>query len=193
MHALNEDGSLNAAILTNTRYRAGGFTFDNDAGEGAVPDARRIRHTGTVVLMRPSTFLSLVPSEDIRSVRHLSRPGASFGTPFLDVRVDDEDETAIPVIGHHEGRSRMTVIERMGDDSPIPVFLFLTIRGYSCRPREIEEEWMERIAAGVVREKTHNVVPEIVEGPLFEQALWLDANGGLRDLRFGGIGNSFLR
>jgi hypothetical protein len=187
MEALQDDGTLDPDILANRRYDTAGFRFDNDAGEGAVPDARRIRHTGAVVLMRPSVFLSLVPTEDIRSVRYLSQPGVSFGSPFIDVRIDEEDTTAVPIIGHHEGRSRMTVVQTIAGDDPVPVFLFLTAGGYTCRAHEIEDDWIERIAAGAIREKTQFSTPELVDGPLFEQAIWLGAENELHDLRFGAL------
>lgn len=193
MEAVKEDGTLDPDILANRRYDAGGFRFDNDAGEGAVPDARRIAHAGAVVLMRPSVFLSLVPTEDIRSIRYLSQAGASFGSPFLDVRVDEEDETALPIIGHHEGRSRMTVIGSANGDEPVPVFLFVTAGGYSCRAHEIEDAWIERVAAGAIREKTQYSIPEFVDGPLFEQAIWLDADEVLHDLRFGTLAQELKR
>lgn len=187
MDAIREDGTLDPEILFERRYEAGGFSFDNDAGEGAVGDARRIRHTGAVVLMRPSVFLSLVPEEDIRSVEYLAKAGGPFGSPFLDVRVDEDDESAVPIVGQHEGRSRMTVIGRSNGDEPVPVFLFMTVGGFTTRAYEFEESWIERIAAGAVREKTQYGTPEVVEGPLFEQAIWLDGEEQLRDLRFGSL------
>lgn len=185
MEATLQDGSLDPALLERRRYTVRGIRFDNDIGEGAVPDARVIARTGAIVLMRPSVFLSLVPAEDIRSVDYLSQIDVPFGSPFIEFRIDEEDETVMPVVLQHEGRSRLTVVMDTVGDEPVPVFLFVKSGTWTCRARELESSWIERIAAGAVREKTRFSVPQIIDGPLFEQAIWMDEAGQMRDLRFG--------
>lgn len=184
MNALQEDGSIDPAILHTKRFSANGVKFDNIDGEQCIGDARNIAHTGVVILMRPSLFLAVVPKDHIRSIDYMASTPNAFGSPHLEVRFS-EDGGIPPMVREHEGRSRMSAIIRHHGDVPVPVCLFLNIGGYTLRAREIEKEWIERIAAGVMEEdKEPAAVPTFVNGPIFEQAVYVGAGQELHQLDF---------
>jgi hypothetical protein len=79
----------------------------------------------------------------------------------------------------HEGRSRMSAILRKHGDVPVPVCLFFNMEGYALRAREIEPEWIEWVARGVIRER-RGTPPEWVPGSFFEQLVYMEKGSRVR-------------
>lgn len=169
------DGELNSAILGRSGYDIAGIQFCNRHGLGSVPDVDNIGYMGAVVLMRPSDFLSVVPPLDgfVKTVNYLKTGQETvFGTPFLDINLDEK--TGYAQVKGHEGRSRMSYFREMIDNAPIPVALFLRENNGALRARHIETWMLERIQSGVISERTEDCRGKFVEGPLFEQGMFLN-------------------
>lgn len=166
------------------RYAVGDLLFDNDPviGAGAVPAVRHISNYGVLVGMTPRTFLSLIPALDPLdrpgTFAHLDARARPLGTPFLDVGLTTA--TGELSVRQHEGTHRMIWISRnYGADFEIPVGLLLREDHYQLKGREIEQDLVERVSRGVIREKSR----EHVDGPLFSQAVWV---GGSLEFTGGG-------
>ena len=168
---LDADGCLRTEILGTRRFMANGVRFDNLEGEQCYSDAANIAYLGMMALVRPSVFLSLVSPERIQSTDYMASTPNPYGSPYLEVRIP-HDDSDVPVIREHEGRSRMSAILRNHGDLPMPICMFFSVNGYALRAREIEPEWIERVAAGVIRER-RNTPPEWVAGPVMEQVVYM--------------------
>ena len=149
-------------------------------GAGGVPDVENVRYKGIMALMTPRTFLRLAPPLDPPSPtsRHALQqattkegfvssgnerePLHGWGAPYL---VVDEDCTRIK---GHEGRHRCTELVARGcGDEPIPVAIFVG----NLRARHLGQEQLEKLRAGLIREKTNSAR---VPGPLFNVAFCND-------------------
>jgi hypothetical protein len=169
------DGEINSEILDRPRYESGGLRFCNRNGAGSVPDVENIGYMGAMVLMKPSLFLTLAaPLEGYtKTVDYLmSGQETVFGTPFLDINLVEETRTA--QVKGHEGRSRMTFFKGLTDDAPMPVALFIRESNYTLRARQIEPWMLELIQSGVTSERTPTSRGNFVDGPLFEQSVYID-------------------
>jgi hypothetical protein len=168
---IGPDGLLDPEILHARRFIANGVKFDNDEGEQCVGDARNIAYLGMMALMRPSTFLAVTPPDHIRSIDYMAATERPFGSPYLEVRIPIGDDD-VPSIREHEGRSRMSAILRKHGDVLVPICMFFNMDRYPLRAREIEPDWIERVSAGVIRERRGSE-PEFVSGPIMEQVIYL--------------------
>ena len=173
MRQVLEDGTLriDESLLNERSWQVGGLSFDNEYGIGSVPNMADIFWKGVLVGMTPRTFLSLTPelvlSERPGTVPYFDGNPGAFGTPYLTVKTTLEGDD--PVVRGHEGRHRMYWIAReYGLDFEVPVGLFAMEEHYQLKAREIEQELVEKIAMGALREKTR----DFVEGPLFSRAIW---------------------
>lgn len=169
------DDQMNPELLKRPRYEIGGFQFCNRHGVGSVPDLENIGYMGAMILMKPSQFLTLAaPLEGFTKTVDYLRSGqeAIFGTPFLDINIDEETKTA--QVKGHEGRSRMTFFKEQTGDAPMPVGLFIRESNYTLRARQIEPWMLELIQSGVTSERTPTGRVTHIAGPVFEEAIYLD-------------------
>ena len=138
--------------------------IDNKNGWGAVPNNQEIDYRGLRVKMKPSVFINLAASRNgeppvPKVVQHIKNGGA-IGAPFLSIFVDDDD-SQIPEVRGHEGRSRMAAILEVHGDVPVEVHLFF--QGKVNRNRHITPEFIEKIQRYLISEND-----KMVRGPLFE-------------------------
>lgn len=168
---VDADGNLTADVLKARRFTANGIRFDNRSGEACIGHALNIDYLGTIALVRPSRFLAVVPPDGIRSTDYMASLEAPFGSPYLEIKLSEDDD-GLPGIREHEGRSRMSAILRKHGDVPVPICLFFSMNGYGLRAREIEPEWIEKVADGVMRENRGGPL-EWVPGPVFDQVIYL--------------------
>jgi len=143
--------------------------IDNSKGAGAVPHNADVDYFGLRVLMKPSVFLKLAAQlsrENATSVEQLKQhlqQGGAIGAPFLNVmipdawRQDNFTETA-QVVGH-EGRNRMMAILEVEGDNPIEVHIFPTGERSEWRARHMTEFVINRLALGLLAEKSDRLVP----------------------------------
>ncbi|MNU40326.1 hypothetical protein D3C71_290390 [compost metagenome] len=169
---LTPDGLLHPDVLKARRFVANGIRFDNVDGEQCIADSRNIAYLGMMALVRPSRFLAVTPPDHIMSTEYMMATEIPYGSPFLEVRIPPEEDD-VPYIREHEGRSRMSAIMHKHGDVPVPVCVFFNMEGYALRAREIEPEWIERVAAGVIRER-RGTPPEWVPGSFFEQLVYME-------------------
>ena len=145
------------------KEQQGGPVIDNKEGWGSVPWNQEVDYRGLRVKMKPSVFEKLAasrggePAVD-KVVQHI-KSGGSIGAPFLQIRVD-EDDSQIPEVVGHEGRSRMLAIAEAYGDVPIEVHLFF--QGKVYRNRHITPEFVEKIQRYLISEND-----VMVRGPLF--------------------------
>ncbi|TLX16640.1 hypothetical protein [Rhizobium sp. MHM7A] len=169
------DGEINPQLLKRSRYEIAGLQFCNREGLGSVPNVDNIGYMGALILMKPSQYLSLVPSLGgfTKTVNFLKTGQETlFGTPFLDININEETRTA--QVKGHEGRSRMSFFREVTGDAPVPVALFIRESNFTLRARHIEPWMLELIQSGVTSERTEVSRGDYVEGPLFDQAAYLD-------------------
>lgn len=138
--------------------------IDNKDGWGAVPYNQEVDYRGLRVKMKPSVFINLAASRNgeppvPKVVQHI-KDGGSIGAPFLSIFVD-EDDSQIPEVRGHEGRSRMAAILEVHGDVPVEVHLFF--QGKVNRNRHITPEFVEKIQRYLISEND-----KMVRGPLFE-------------------------
>lgn len=143
--------------------------IDNSKGAGAVPNNADVDYFGLRVLMKPSVFLKLaapLAKENATSAEKLKQyiqQGGAIGAPFLVVQIPDgwrEDnftETA-QVVGH-EGRNRMMAVLDVEGDNPIEVHIFPTGQRSEWRARHLTEFIVNRLALGLLAEKSDRLVP----------------------------------
>ena len=151
--------------------------IDNKDGAGAVPYNQDVDYFGLRVMMKPSTFLRLAAplgQEHSAELEKYIADGGAIGAPFLEIKIpaewDDGDFSKPAQVVGHEGRNRMTAIEKLEGDNPIEVHIFPR-GGY--RSRDITTEFRAALVRGLQAEKATNVVA----GPLFEDDLeegWKD-------------------
>jgi hypothetical protein len=176
-----DDGELRGISATNlVRFRHGGVVFDQSTGLGAVPNVENIEYMGFVVLMKPSTFLSVctaIDADEFETEKNahfasLIEAGKPISMGFLRI---DLESPEFQVEGH-EGRHRAKAILAVFGDDPIPVAVFPS---YGDRARHVKEEHLERLARGIRRElsipeaSVPGFVPPFIEGPLFERVFIL--------------------
>lgn len=170
--------------------------IDNKDGAGAVPYNQDVDYFGLRVAMRPSTFLRLAAplgQEHSAKLEKYIADGGAIGAPFLEIKIpqewDDGDFSKPAQVAGHEGRNRMTAIQKLEGDNPIEVHIFPR-GGY--RARDITPEFRAALVKGLQAEKATN----IVAGPLFEDSLeegWKDTitnlavAGGIAAGGMGGI------
>ena len=138
--------------------------IDNRDGWGAVPWNQEIDYRGLRVKMKPSVFINLAASRNgeppvPKVVQHI-KDGGAIGAPFLQIFVD-EDDSQIPEVRGHEGRSRMAAILEVHGDVPVEVHLFF--QGKVNRNRHITPEFVEKIQRYLISEND-----KMIRGPLFE-------------------------
>ena len=132
------------------RFKVEKVAFDNRNGAGAVPNNQEVLYFGFAVMMKPSHFLKLATPEDREEdavkIAKLMEQRVAFGSPFLDIRFDDEafekDKTFDVAVSGHEGRARMTAIMKIQGDTPIPVHIIP--RG-GLRARNFSEKFFEEL------------------------------------------------
>jgi len=138
--------------------------IDNKNGWGAVPYNQEVDYRGLRVKMKPSVFINLAASRNgeppvPKVVQHI-KDGGAIGAPFLSIFVDDND-SQIPEVRGHEGRSRMAAVLEVHGDVPVEVHLFF--QGKVNRNRHITPEFVEKIQRYLISEND-----KMVRGPLFE-------------------------
>jgi len=150
-------GRIFAALTENVE-------IDNKDGWGAVPWNQEIDYRGLRVKMKPSVFINLAASRNgeppVPKVVDYVKGGGAIGAPFLQIFVD-EDDSQIPEVRGHEGRSRMAAILEVHGDVPVEVHLFF--QGKVNRNRHITPEFVEKIQRYLISEND-----KMVRGPLFE-------------------------
>ena len=138
--------------------------IDNKDGWGAVPWNQEVDYRGLRVKMKPSVFINLAASRNgeppVPKVVQYVKDGGAIGAPFLQIFVD-EDDSQIPEVRGHEGRSRMAAILEVHGDVPVEVHLFF--QGKVNRNRHITPEFVEKIHRYLISEND-----KMVRGPLFE-------------------------
>ena len=138
--------------------------IDNRDGWGAVPWNQEVDYRGLRVKMKPSVFINLAASRNgeppVPKVVQYVKDGGAIGAPFLQIFVD-EDDSQIPEVRGHEGRSRMAAILEVYGDIPVEVHLFF--QGKVNRNRHITPEFVEKIQRYLISEND-----KMVRGPLFE-------------------------
>jgi hypothetical protein len=138
--------------------------IDNKDGWGAVPWNQEVDYRGLRVKMKPSVFINLAASRNgeppVPKVVQYVKDGGAIGAPFLQIFVD-EDDSQIPEVRGHEGRSRMAAILEVHGDVPVEVHLFF--QGKVNRNRHITPEFVEKIQRYLISEND-----KMVRGPLFE-------------------------
>ena len=138
--------------------------IDNKDGWGAVPWNQEIDYRGLRVKMKPSVFINLAASRNgeppVPKVVQYVKDGGAIGAPFLQIFVD-EDDSQIPEVRGHEGRSRMAAILEVHGDVPVETHLFF--QGKVNRNRHITPEFVEKIQRYLISEND-----KMVRGPLFE-------------------------
>ena len=141
-----------------------GVEIDNRDGWGAVPWNQEVDYRGLRVKMKPSVFINLAASRNgeppVPKVVDYVKGGGAIGAPFLQIFVD-EDDSQIPEVRGHEGRSRMAAILEVHGDVPVEVHLFF--QGKVNRNRHITPEFVEKIQRYLISEND-----VMVRGPLFE-------------------------
>ncbi len=140
--------------------------IDNRNGWGAVPYNQEVDYRGMRVKMKPSVFINLALSRNghppvPKVVQHI-KDGGSIGAPFLQIEVDDDD-SQIPEVRGHEGRSRMAAILEVHGDVPVEVHLFF--QGAVNRARHITPEFKEKIKRYLISQND-----KMVRGPLFSES-----------------------
>ena len=138
--------------------------IDNKDGWGAVPWNQEVDYRGLRVKMKPSVFINLAASRNgeppVPKVVDYVKGGGAIGAPFLQIFVD-EDDSQIPEVRGHEGRSRMAAILEVHGDVPVEVHLFF--QGKVNRNRHITPEFVEKIQRYLISEND-----KMIRGPLFE-------------------------
>jgi len=138
--------------------------IDNKEGWGSVPWNQEIDYRGLRVKMKPSVFINLARSRNgeppVPKVVQYIKDGGAIGAPFLQIYVDDDD-SQIPEVRGHEGRSRMAGILEVHGDVPVETHLFF--QGKVNRNRHITPEFVEKIQRYLISEND-----VMVRGPLFE-------------------------
>ena len=141
-----------------------GIEIDNRDGWGAVPWNQEVDYRGLRVKMKPSVFINLAASRNgeppVPKVVDYVKGGGAIGAPFLQIFVD-EDDSQIPEVRGHEGRSRMAAILEVHGDIPVETHLFF--QGKVNRNRHITPEFVEKIQRYLISEND-----KMVRGPLFE-------------------------
>jgi hypothetical protein len=141
-----------------------GIEIDNRDGWGAVPWNQEVDYRGLRVKMKPSVFINLAASRNgeppVPKVVDYVKGGGAIGAPFLQIFVD-EDDSQIPEVRGHEGRSRMAAILEVQGDVPVETHLFF--QGKVNRNRHITPEFVEKIQRYLISEND-----KMVRGPLFE-------------------------
>jgi hypothetical protein len=150
-------GRIFAALVEDVK-------IDNKDGWGAVPWNQEVDYRGLRVKMKPSVFINLAASRNgeppVPKVVDYVKGGGAIGAPFLQIFVD-EDDSQIPEVRGHEGRSRMAAILEVHGDVPVEVHLFF--QGKVNRNRHITPEFVEKIQRYLISEND-----KMVRGPLFE-------------------------
>ena len=173
--------------------------IDNQQGAGAVPYNQDVDYFGLRVMMKPSTFLRLAAplgQEHSAELEKYIADGGAIGAPFLEIKIppewDDSDFSKPAQVAGHEGRNRMTAIQKLEGDAPIEVHIFPR-GGY--RARDITPEFRAALVRGLQAEKATN----IVAGPLFEEGLeegWKDTVANLAiagGIAAGGMGGMMAK
>jgi putative chitinase len=173
--------------------------IDNKQGAGAVPFNQDVDYFGLQVMMKPSTFLRLAAplgQEHSAELEKYIANGGAIGAPFLEIKIpiewDDGDFSKPAQVAGHEGRNRMTAVQKLEGDAPIEVHIFPR-GGY--RARDITPEFRRALARGLQAEKAANVVT----GPLFEEDLeegWRDTMANLAiasGVAAGGVGGMMAK
>ena len=150
------------------RTQANEVTIDNKEGAGAVPYNQDVDYFGLRVKMKPSVFLRLAAPlgrEHSAELEQYIKDGGAIGAPFLDLVIpkewDDGDFSMPAKVQGHEGRNRMTAIQKIEGDAPIEVHLFPK-GGY--RARDLTPDYINGFNKGLFAEKSTS----IVRGPLFD-------------------------
>lgn len=141
--------------------------IDNQKGAGAVPHNADIDYFGLRVLMRPSMFLKLATPLgepiDPKFEKYISDGGA-IGAPFLEVYIpqewDDGKFDKPARVAQHDGRNRMTIVQKQEGNAPIEVHI-LPRGGY--RARDLTPEYVAALNQHLYAQGSDN----IVRGPLF--------------------------
>jgi len=173
--------------------------IDNKQGAGAVPYNQDVDYFGLRTTMRPSTFLRLAAplgQEHSAELEKYIADGGAIGAPFLEIKIpmewDDGDFSKPAQVAGHEGRNRMTAVQKLEGDNPIEVHIFPR-GGY--RARDITPEFKAALAKSLYAEKSTN----LVSGPLFESGLeegWRDtlANAAIvGSIAAGGMGGMMAK
>ena len=156
--------ALEWAIIEGGHSLYENVKIDNKDGWGAVPWNQEVDYRGLRVKMKPSVFINLAASRNgeppVPKVVDYVKSGGAIGAPFLQIFVE-EDDSQIPEVRGHEGRSRMAAILEVHGDVPVEVHLFF--QGKVNRNRHITPEFVEKIQRYLISEND-----KMVRGPLFE-------------------------
>jgi len=142
--------------------------IDNRNGIGAVPFNQDVDYFGLRVKMLPSVFLKLAAPLETEPSKELEKyiaDGGAIGAPFLSISIpaawDDGDFSSPATVRNHEGRNRMTFIQKLEGDVPVEVHIFPN-GGY--RARDLTQDFVKNINNGLIAEKS----TKYVRGPLFK-------------------------
>lgn len=119
--------------------------IDNERGVGATGNNGNVLYMGFVAFIRPSDFFELAWKDNSRQDRSELMTSTieerGMGTPFLLVSPEKYESPwgQLKVTGH-EGRARMTIIEKLNGNKPFPVHIF---PGPELRARHMDAAFFE--------------------------------------------------
>lgn len=144
--------------------------IDNREGLGATGYNSNVDYKGLRVQMTPSTFLKLAhrleTPESVDYIIDYIKQGGAIGSPFLLINIpdgwwDDDFSKTARVIGH-EGRNRMTAIQKVEGNKPVEVHLFF-YSTQEVRARHLTPEIIENLKKQLLGQDGNWVF-----GPIFE-------------------------
>ena len=152
------------------------LNIDNREGLGATGYNSNVDYRGLRVQMTPITFLKLAHRlEEPVSVDYIVdyiKKGGAIGSPFLLINIPDGwwegDFSKVARVIGHEGRNRMTAIEKVEGNTPVEVHLFF-YSDREVRARHITPEIIENLKKQLRGQDGNWVV-----GPIFESRQLLE-------------------
>ena len=156
--------------------------IDNKNGLGAVPYNQEVDYMGLRVSMKPSVFLSLVPTlKNYTSKRHFMdhlKSGGRIGSPFLLIDIPEDweygDFSTDARVRSHDGRNRMMAIRELYGDLDVETHLFFAS---GVRRRHLTPAMIDHLKQQLKSE----ISDVLVKGPLFESRKILE---GLSDILY---------
>lgn len=151
--------------------RVGNVIFDQKNGLGATPNNQNVVYRGFVGMMKPSDFLLFAAKadrgEDAKEVLNLIKDGYGIGSPFLYLKLDNDEETSkikMSIVGH-EGRARSVALNTLQPNVNIPVHFFMY---GETRARHIKDQVVKMLNSSITAERTGEFVKNRID------SIWLN-------------------
>jgi putative chitinase len=143
--------------------------IDNYKGINAVELNQEIDYFGIRVKMLPSVFLRLaapLETEPNGWVEQHIANGGSIGSPRLGIAIPAEwskgDFSKPATVMSHEGRNRMTFIQKLEGDVPVETHIFPYLSW--LRTKDLTKDYVDNINLGLIAENS----TKYIRGPLFQ-------------------------